>query len=106
MAEWTEEQSNETTAIYNQLKGTYKKEADKIYSGPQLLYPQAKDRLEKLIEEQKSKSGLEAKTNAAHSEMKPDRLTAPTRLEYGLGLAGVLIGLGLAASGLPPITPL
>ncbi len=117
MAEWTNAEQTEFTHLYEELKkgpnyDTYSKKAnEQIFKGEQLPYKEAKSKLLSIIEEQKMEQhghtgGLEAKTNAAHSEMKSDKLTPPTRLEYGLGLVGVLMGLGLAASGLPPIAPL
>ncbi|MBI2557866.1 hypothetical protein HYW20_00950 [Candidatus Woesearchaeota archaeon] len=115
MAEWTSAEQTEFTHLYEELKkgpnyDTYSKKSDEqIFKGEQLPYKEAKSRLLSIIEEQKMEQykhtgNLEAKTNSAHSEMKPNKVTTTTRLEYGLGLAGVLMGLGLAASGLPPIT--
>ena len=116
MAEWAAAEQTEFTHLYDELKkgpnyDTYSKKADEqIFSGEQLPYKEAKSRLLNIIEEQKKelhhKGGLEEKTNAAHSEIKPKARSAPTRLEYGLGLMGIFIALGMAASGLPPYYPI
>lgn len=99
---WTKDQSDQITALYSKLKGKYEREAhQKIYAGPQLDYIDAFKTLTTLIDQQeKGKSeGLERKVKSA-----PSGLFAGREV-YALGLFGILIALGLAASGLPPYKP-
>ena len=108
MAEqWSEAQSNQITALYSELKGGYKREADqKLFSGAQLPYLDAFNTLKSLIDEQEKKTGggLEAKMQAksAPAGAFPERISSATGL-LGLVLSAYAFTIspfiGLAALG-------
>ena len=85
---WSEDQSNQITALYGQLKGKYEREAyQKIYAGPQLDYIDAFSTLNSLIEKQNKERGLESKLKNERGS--GDNLSSQ-RLKYALGLAVVM----------------
>ena len=103
MADWTKTQEDQITALYGQLKGEYKRKADKeLFGGPQLPYGTAQSRLLNLINEQEKHEhgSLEAKTNAAHAETTKKssglfgfgQLTQP---KAALGLVAIVLMLGM-----------
>ena len=101
MAEWTKDQSDQITSLYEQLKGSYEKSANqKLFGGAQLPYEDAHNILVNLLKQQETEhhGGLEAATNAAHSEMNNKANKHTTRMQYALGLIGIVLALAVASS--------
>ena len=96
--EWTNDQANQITALYGQLKGEYKGVADQtLFGGPQLPYIDAFNTLNGLIEQQEREQhrqvgGLEKKATTASSGWLPT-LTPQQSGAYLVTLVTAIVSL-------------